>query len=72
MIGQLEKVEGVQLINGVVAYVGQNPFVMNDSIKNNITFGLPFSRKKFRNSLEVCSFDEDIEKMENRELSVVG
>jgi ABC-type multidrug transport system fused ATPase/permease subunit len=35
--------KGNVAINGTVAYADQNPWILNDTVKNNILFGEPFN-----------------------------
>lgn len=39
--------------NGTLAYVEQEPFIYSASVKENITFGLPFNAERFEYALEV-------------------
>ena len=47
MISQLHCTNGSLVLSGKVAYVPQVPFVMNDSVMGNITFGLEFDAIKY-------------------------
>lgn len=39
----MNKVGNPQIrVNGTIAYASQIPWIMNDTIKNNILFGLPY------------------------------
>ena len=49
---------------GRIAYVEQEPFIMSASVKDNITFGLPFDESKFINTIEVCWLEPDIQSFE--------
>jgi ATP-binding cassette subfamily C (CFTR/MRP) protein 1 len=35
-------------VNGTIAYASQVPWIMNDTIKNNILFGKPYDEKKYK------------------------
>lgn len=39
----------------------QEPFIFSDSIKNNITFGLPADKEKLKNAIRVAQLNQDIE-----------
>jgi len=40
-------------INGTIAYVEQEPFILSDSVKNNVTFGREFDKTRFDEALRV-------------------
>ena len=39
ILGEVQKVSGESRVRGKIAYFGQNPFIMNDTVKGNILFG---------------------------------
>ena len=39
--------------SGSLAYVEQEPFIYSASVKENITFGLPFDAERFNYAVEV-------------------
>ena len=50
------KLRGQISINGDVAYVPQQPWIQNMSVRDNITFGKPFDRKRYN---QVDDFSEE-------------
>jgi len=53
IMNELEVVEGSCKTRGKVCYVEQEPFIISDSIKENIIFGLPYEDRKFKRTLQV-------------------
>ena len=53
-LGQLER------RGAAIAYVGQEPALFQGSVRENITFGLPFRRERFRRVCEVCQLAADL------------
>ncbi|KAG1697029.1 hypothetical protein DVH05_017416 [Phytophthora capsici] len=45
---------------GKVAYVSQQPFIQNATVRDNITFGLPFNADKYEEALRVSSLKKDL------------
>jgi ABC-type multidrug transport system fused ATPase/permease subunit len=43
--------EGSVRINGTVAYADQNPWILNDTVRNNILFGEPFDEIQYKSAL---------------------
>lgn len=58
--------------NGKIAYISQEAFLRNATIKDNITFGESYSRKKFKETLEICQMMPDLEILPGRELTEIG
>uniref|UniRef100_A0A8R1ETX6 ABC transmembrane type-1 domain-containing protein n=1 Tax=Caenorhabditis japonica TaxID=281687 RepID=A0A8R1ETX6_CAEJA len=47
-------------VNGRVAYVPQQPWIQNMTLRDNITFGRPFDRKRYDQVLHACALKADI------------
>ena len=43
-----------------MAYVPQEPWIQNCSVKDNIIFGEKFSQKKYKRIIEACSLLPDL------------
>lgn len=54
--GEMGKLRGQISINGDLAYVPQQPWIQNMSVRDNITFGKPFDRKRYN---QVDDFSEE-------------
>ena len=59
-------------VEGTISYVSQKPWIMNDTIRNNILFGSPFDEERYRDSLRYSDFDQDLERMPDQDLSRTG
>lgn len=56
-----------------ISYVGQNIFLLDDSIKNNITFGEEkFDQELFRKVIKVVKLDKFIKSLPEKEFSIIG
>lgn len=51
---ELSFVEGSLKTRGRICYVEQDPFIMSESVKNNILFGLPYDEDRFDEVVRVC------------------
>lgn len=51
LLGEINPVnpDGQVLVNGTVAYVGQQPTILNATLRENILFGLPYDDIKYAN-----------------------
>jgi ABC-type multidrug transport system fused ATPase/permease subunit len=56
-----------------ISYVGQNIFLLDDSIKNNITFGEEeFDQELFSKVIKVVKLDKFIKSLPEKEFSIIG
>ncbi|KAI8646442.1 P-loop containing nucleoside triphosphate hydrolase protein [Parasitella parasitica] len=60
------------ILDHAVAYVSQNAWLRNASIRDNILFGLPFIEKRYKETLYACALDKDMDNMEDGDLTEVG
>ncbi|KAM4748313.1 ATP-binding cassette sub-family C member 9 [Rhinophrynus dorsalis] len=44
-----------------VAYAGQKPWLLNATVEENITFGSPFNKQRYKAVTEACSLQPDID-----------
>jgi ABC-type multidrug transport system fused ATPase/permease subunit len=61
-----------KLLGGKVAYCAQQPFVLSDSVRDNVLFGAPFSQARFDEVLERCCLSADLRTMPDGVDTVVG
>ena len=59
-------------VNGTIAYASQVPWIMNDTIRNNILFGKPYDEKRYKEAIKYSSLESDLELFENGDLSMIG
>ncbi|KAF8650152.1 hypothetical protein AX16_005387 [Volvariella volvacea WC 439] len=55
-----------------VAYVSQEPWILNDTIKENITFGSHFDHERFWKVIYQCCLQHDLARFDAREATEVG
>lgn len=55
-----------------IAYVAQSAWLMNASIKDNITFAAPFDEKRYQDTIRVCALERDLEIFEQHDETLVG
>lgn len=60
------------ILQHAVAYVSQTAWLQNDSIKNNILFGLPFVRRRYKAVLTACALDKDVDYLEDGDETEIG
>ncbi len=72
VVGEMEKKEGSVTLRGRVAYAPQVPFIKNATLRDNITFGLPFDQDKYDNVLEACALLPDLATLDAGDMTEIG
>lgn len=72
MMNEMIKKKGEVKKNGKIAYVPQEAFLLNDTIRNNIIFGLPFDQGKFDRVLDLCELREDLKTLSGGSETEIG
>lgn len=57
---------------GSTAYVAQTSWIQNGTIEENILFGLPMDREKYRKVVRICCLEKDLEMMEYGDQTEIG
>ncbi|EGC35107.1 hypothetical protein DICPUDRAFT_47873 [Dictyostelium purpureum] len=60
-LGEMDVIDGDVSIKGSIAYVPQQAWIINATLKDNILFGKPYDEEKYRKILDVCALERDIE-----------
>lgn len=55
-----------------VAYCSQSAWLLNDSIKNNITFSSPFNQMRYDKVIEACGLKRDLEILSAGDATEIG
>uniref|UniRef100_A0A8C5L1D2 ATP-binding cassette, sub-family member 2 n=1 Tax=Jaculus jaculus TaxID=51337 RepID=A0A8C5L1D2_JACJA len=72
MLGEMEHVHGHITIKGTTAYVPQQAWIQNGTIKDNILFGSEFNEKRYQQVLEACALLPDLEILPGGDLAEIG
>uniref|UniRef100_A0A7N8XQL6 Multidrug resistance-associated protein 1 n=1 Tax=Mastacembelus armatus TaxID=205130 RepID=A0A7N8XQL6_9TELE len=59
LLGEMDKLEGT--VNGSVAYVPQQAWIQNSSLKGNIIFGQEWKEAWYQRVVEACALQPDLE-----------
>uniref|UniRef100_M4BJZ7 Uncharacterized protein n=1 Tax=Hyaloperonospora arabidopsidis (strain Emoy2) TaxID=559515 RepID=M4BJZ7_HYAAE len=59
-------------LRGSVAYVSQQPFIQNATLRENICFGLPFDEAKYAEAIHVSSMRKDLATLPGGDLTEIG
>ena len=72
VLGELEKIEGRVVLDGSVAYVAQQAWIQNETLKNNILFNLPYDEAKYNRCLDACALRPDLEVLPGGDATEIG
>ncbi|XP_073722695.1 ATP-binding cassette sub-family C member 3 isoform X2 [Misgurnus anguillicaudatus] len=72
LLGEMEKLDGQISIRGSVAYVPQQAWIQNATLRDNILFGKPYVEQRYRCVLEACSLTPDLEVLPGGDLTEIG
>ncbi|KAK2536899.1 Abcc3 [Columba livia] len=72
LLGEMEKLEGEVAVKGSVAYVPQQAWIQNATLKDNILFGQAPNDEKYQNALEACALKTDLEVLPGGDQTEIG
>ncbi|XP_051653941.1 ATP-binding cassette sub-family C member 3 isoform X1 [Manacus candei] len=72
LLGEMEKLEGEVAVKGSVAYVPQQAWIQNATLKDNILFGQVPNEEKYQNTLEACALKTDLEVLPGGDQTEIG
>lgn len=72
LLGDLWKVKGQVVVHGKTAYVAQQPWVMNASVKENILFGHRYDSMFYEQTVKACALLEDFAQLPDGDETEVG
>jgi ATP-binding cassette subfamily C (CFTR/MRP) protein 1 len=72
LVGEMKKVRGEIEFGGNVGYCPQSAWIQNATLRDNITFGLPFDEEKYRQVVKDCCLGPDLAVLPNGDLTDIG
>ncbi len=73
ILGELDSISADNFsTNGSVAYVSQESYCFNGTIRQNILFGKPFDESLYRRIIYVCALEEDMKQFSAGDQTLVG
>ncbi|XP_068440085.1 ATP-binding cassette sub-family C member 3 isoform X1 [Clinocottus analis] len=72
LLGEMEKLEGEISIRGSVAYVPQQAWIQNATLRDNILFGRSYDEQKYSCVLEACALTPDLEVLPGGDMTEIG
>ncbi|XP_005872114.1 PREDICTED: multidrug resistance-associated protein 1 [Myotis brandtii] len=72
LLAEMDKVEGHVAIKGSVAYVPQQAWIQNDSLRENILFGRQLQESYYKSVIEACALLPDLEILPSGDRTEIG
>ncbi|XP_030388257.1 canalicular multispecific organic anion transporter 2-like [Scaptodrosophila lebanonensis] len=71
-LGEMEKLSGSVNTVGKLAYVPQQAWIQNATLRDNILFGQPYDRRRYNRVIEACALRADIDILSAGDLTEIG
>ncbi|XP_054838697.1 ATP-binding cassette sub-family C member 2 isoform X2 [Eublepharis macularius] len=72
ILGEMENIKGHINIQGSVAYVPQQAWIQNATLKDNILFGSPLDEVRYQEVLKACALLPDLQLLPGGDLTEIG
>jgi len=72
LLGDMEKVEGNVKVKGTCAYVPQQAWIQNMTVRDNILFNKQFSCVLYEQAVTSCQLQQDFKMLQNGDLTEIG
>jgi ABC-type multidrug transport system fused ATPase/permease subunit len=72
ILGDIWKIEGEVEVHGTVAYVAQQPWILNATVKENIIFGYRYDSHFYEATVRACALLDDFAQLPDGDETVVG
>uniref|UniRef100_A0A8C5GYB6 ATP-binding cassette sub-family C member 5 n=1 Tax=Gouania willdenowi TaxID=441366 RepID=A0A8C5GYB6_GOUWI len=72
LLGQMTLLEGNVAVNGGFAYVSQQAWILNDSLRENILFGNAYDSNRYSAVLEACCLLPDVAELPYGDMTEIG
>lgn len=72
ILKELPLKQGSIQVNGEISYASQEPWLFAGSVRQNILFGLPMDRERYRDVVKVCALERDFTLLPYGDKTIVG
>ncbi|KAJ1118458.1 hypothetical protein NDU88_006649, partial [Pleurodeles waltl] len=72
ILGQMKLLHGTMAVGDSFAYVAQQAWIFNATVRENILFGEPYDEEKYNASLEACCLYPDIACLPQGDMTEIG
>jgi multidrug resistance-associated protein (MRP) len=72
LLGEMEKLRGEVSVRGQIAYVPQQAWIQNMTLRDNICFGQPYNKTLYNKVIDACALRPDLEILPDGDLTEIG
>lgn len=72
ILGDIPKQKGEVIVCGSLAYVAQQAWIQNASLRNNVVFGKAFNQDRYNEVIRVCALNQDIAMLPDGDATEIG
>lgn len=72
LLGDMERIDGTVNVQGSVAYVAQQAWIQNATVRDNIIFQKKMERDRYNRTLEQCALQSDLNILPGGDLTEIG
>ena len=72
MLGEMNVISGSLNTTGKIAYVPQQAWMQNETLKNNITFGKKYNDNLYNKVIESCALIPDLQILQGGDQTEIG
>ncbi|KAL5863758.1 hypothetical protein ACOSQ3_001272 [Xanthoceras sorbifolium] len=72
ILGEIPKISGEVRLCGTAAYVCQSAWIQSGNIEENILFGSPMDKAKYKSVIHACSLKKDLELFSHGDQTIIG
>ncbi|CAG8720739.1 46294_t:CDS:2 [Gigaspora margarita] len=72
LIGEMKRIKGEAIFGENVGYCPQTAWIQNATLRDNITFGLPFNYEKYQQVIKDCCLEPDLLVLPSGDLTEIG
>ncbi|CAD6992118.1 unnamed protein product [Ceratitis capitata] len=72
VLGELPAESGSVTVHGSYSYASQEPWLFTGTVRQNILFGLPMDKNRYRTVVKKCALERDFELLPNGDKTIVG
>lgn len=72
ILGEMQLDAGTVSVSGTIAYCAQTPWILNATVRDNITFGSEYNERKLAEVIHACALEDDLKVLPGGELAEIG
>ncbi|KAK9923578.1 hypothetical protein M0R45_031987 [Rubus argutus] len=72
ILGEIPKISGTVDVFGTIAYVSQTSWIQSGTVRDNILYGKPMNKNKYKETKKSCALDKDINSFQHGDLTEIG